>query len=107
MHALMLAAALFTPGSMEDPSILVESCKAQDAACAAYLLGFGSGLNVTTLGTYKEGSVEICLKDGVPVPVEELARNVVRLGTPEMLARPGVSSGALALAALHFAAPCD
>ena len=107
MNTLMLAVALFAPGTMDDPAVLVESCKAQDTACAAYLSGFVAGLNTTTLGTYRQGSIEVCLKDGAPVPVSEVAGHVVRIATPEVLSHPDASSAGLALAALHYAAPCD
>lgn len=107
MHNVILAAAMMAGG---DSAALVEACKAALAApesefeCAAYLRGFGDALNTASGGTYQNEQVRVCFQDGVPVPLEAVAQQVVRLGTPEITAE--APAAALAMAAYHFAAPC-
>lgn len=115
MHALLLAAALFTPGSAEDPAVLIESCRAATDArpegqlCLSYLAGFGAGLNLGADSTYKRGNAGICFNDKGDVSTLDVARQVVEMADGGAFSDVPleVSSAAVALAALHFTLPCE
>lgn len=117
MHALVLAAAMFVPGSAEDPAVLIESCrdyveyenvgatKGNPAMCLGYIAGFGSALRMAEGDKYTKGKANICFRDDDPVQVEEVARKVVELADSGR-ADFGPSS-ALTLVAIHYTSNCD